>query len=415
MSSTRCVDTFSIALVLDVTQIDAEIEFQNSRVTPRDYYQTLYDYVVNFTYVSGIPAASHFSFNSPDGLRDFTYTFNPSMPEGEGSEVRHATLTGTISQEAHHTDITFSGQITIHQAIDDIVLQAVSNFRHTIDTIQNIITVLWNLPTTPSSDVEGESLSLEEVRARTTATSDTGQTASTVLTTPVTPTTQPGETQQLVIDYDFIESLFPQLETGQGVEVVVEVEPVYEADNTYRDAVWRYDNTTGQIIIESQNGDEIAALNYPNDAQWTSAGAVILTGSDGVKYKVPPIGVTASLQQHGSVSKNSWRFPLSGRRPTAPYPLVLNNYAPNSVRMTWDKPYDNGSVALTRYNFRYYRKGTLLPTVMWHEPDDGPLALSVEINIGLETPGTYIFEVRAQNGTNRWSPRTTEEIILAPT
>ena len=110
--ASRCVDTFVISLV---AQLDADIELQDTVVSASSA-PNKWNWVVTFTYVTGMPPATAFRLNSADGLSG---VFLPPKPEGEGAEIRNASLSGivtTVVDPIPEEGIPYSGRVTIIQA-----------------------------------------------------------------------------------------------------------------------------------------------------------------------------------------------------------------------------------------------------------------------------------------------------------
>ena len=115
ISDFQCAASFIIDFI---SILNAEITLVGVNATRRAYYiDSVLDFIVDFSYVTGNPPSNRFSFNSPDGLNARFYRFEPSLPQGSGPVLRLGRLIGSV-QPSINTGV-LTGEITIHQIGDD--------------------------------------------------------------------------------------------------------------------------------------------------------------------------------------------------------------------------------------------------------------------------------------------------------
>lgn len=110
MAASRVLDTFMLNIMAG---IDADVTLVSVDVRLQGGFTNIYYWVVRFTYITGVPAATAFRLNSADGL---TGTFSPTEPQGIGAEVKNAVLFGTVTVVVPDgEDVTYTGTVTIIQ------------------------------------------------------------------------------------------------------------------------------------------------------------------------------------------------------------------------------------------------------------------------------------------------------------
>ena len=114
----RLADSFVLGIPGVSEDIDADIDISGTTVTPRGSgSEGVFDYVVNFTYVTGDPPATAFEMTWTSTVPPTTLpslgTIAPSSPQGSGSMVRTGTIAGSVSASV---TTAFSGSVTIVQA-----------------------------------------------------------------------------------------------------------------------------------------------------------------------------------------------------------------------------------------------------------------------------------------------------------
>lgn len=406
MAASQIFSRFFISIV--VAAIDADITLQSVSVQQPDYYVSVHEFQVFFTYVPGVPAATHFSFRSPDGLENLFYTFSPTKPEGQGSQIKSAVLRGNVSHFPSDPDRAYSGRITIHQTDADPELPVVSAVTETNDVENNRITVAWGVPDASALSMaltitEMASLALYETRIQ-------------------IDDSEPGDWETGAVDAALLqiddESLADLLQAegipeDTRVTVKVEIRPVFEVTNALVPGAYWTGGPNGTTHIYRSGGVLYRTSPYGTDIQTLFSGATLFIEPDGTRIKIPPADVTEALREHGEVSIRTYRWPIDAWRPSAVLTFTAVQYNLGSVRLTWDRPADTGNnVAITGYEIRYKRRSEIT-----YRPENtinvGPTPRQREIT-GLDQTGTYDFAIRANNGVG-YSVTTYTAVTLAPT
>lgn len=419
MAASQDFSRFFISIV--VAAIDADITLQSVSVQRPDYYVSVYEFQVFFTYVPGVPAATHFSFRSPDGLENLFYTFSPTKPEGQGSQIKSAVLRGNVSHFPSDPDRAYSGRITIHQTDADPELPVVSAVTETNDVENNRITVTWGAP-----DASALSMALTITEMASLASYETRIQIDNSEPGPWETGAVDEALRQLEIDDDYLNDLLEAegIPEDTRVTVKVEIRPIFEVTNTLTPdgsqpnlppsagPYWT-GGLSGTTNIYHADGTLYRTCPYGTSIQTLLSGATLFIEPDGTRIKVPPSGVTRTLQEHGGVSIRTYRWPIDAWRPSAVLTFTATQYSLGSVRLTWDRPADTGNnVAITGYEIRYKRRSEIT-----YRPENtinvDPTPRQREIT-GLDQTGTYDFAIRANNGVG-YSVTTYTAVTLAPT
>lgn len=407
----ECSASFIISFV---GNIDADITLLGVELSQRDYYaDSIYDFIVRFSYVTGIPKADRFSFNSPDGLTSQFYSFEPSVPEGVGSEVRMGTLTGSARPPFREL---YNGEITIHQVDADPELPQVSEFIVTTDETNNRISVAWGVPS-------GSALSLALTLTETATLAYYEYRLGLEGEQPAAWSTKAIEDALVQIDDGTLGDLLQAsgIPEDTRVTVVLDVRAIWEVTNSLVPAssqpnlppsigpYWTGGNN-GTYQIFNADGSRFRVCPYGTDVQRLLSGSTLFIEPDGTRIKVPPSGVTRELRHHGGIRKNTWQFPVDVWRPSVVQNLKVINVGRRSLRLTWDRPADTGNSIITGYEIRYKRR----EDISYNEPVIYA-ATSREREYSNLSDGTYDFAIRATNGGGRFSRTTYAVGIVTPT